>query len=201
MRLKQMIVGVPVALASALLVALPWLYNTFRSSGNPFFPYLGKYFSSPLWPNASPDILGDFTKYQLPGGSWQFLRWPIDFTYGGDFGVYFGGLGLSLIVLLVLAIPALQNSSQRRQSFCYFWNSWNIVDLEGHGLYPLLDSRSMVIHHGFGPGNGQTVSNTSRTSRGLLGCNRSGFLSFTLSDDHTLGMSQKDFLGTCTQEK
>ena len=112
-----MIVGVPVALASALLVALPWLYSTFRSSGNPFFPYLGKYFSSPLWPNASPEILGDFTKYQLPGGFWQFLRWPIDFTYGGDFGVYFGGLGLGLIVLLVLAIPTLQNSSNAAKAF------------------------------------------------------------------------------------
>jgi len=116
-RLKQMLIGMSVALASALLVAVPWLYNTFRSSGNPFFPYLGKYFSSPLWPNASPDILGDFTKYQLPGGSWQFLRWPIDFTYGGDFGVYFGGLGLCLVVLLVFAIPALQNSSSATKAF------------------------------------------------------------------------------------
>ena len=117
--LKQMIVGVPVALASALLVALPWLYSTFRISGNPFFPYLGKYFPSPLWPNASPDILGDFTKYQLPGGPWQFLRWPIDFTYGGDFGVYFGGLGLCVIVLLVFAIPALQNSSSAAKAFAF----------------------------------------------------------------------------------
>ena len=116
-RLKELILGVSAALASALLVALPWLYHTYRSSGNPFFPYLGKHFLSPLWPNASPLILGDFRKYQLPSGFWQFLRWPVDFTYGDNYGIYFGGLGLSLIVLLVLAIPTLENSSNAAKAF------------------------------------------------------------------------------------
>jgi hypothetical protein len=36
-------------MTGGLFVAAPWLWNTYRLSGDPFFPFLLKIFPAPLW--------------------------------------------------------------------------------------------------------------------------------------------------------
>lgn len=94
---------------SALLVLAPWLANSYDQSGNPVFPFLRRFFHSPLWP-------GDWVAFQLKAlrqfsvgsGIRGILMAPFELTFHTDRFVEGppGSLGLAFPTLLVLALFA-----------------------------------------------------------------------------------------------
>ncbi len=96
--------GMIYSACSFLVTLSPWLANSYRQSGNPVFPFLLKLFPSPLWPRGVDAIT--LSSYRLPSGWRGWLLWPIDLTYHTSRFVegYDGKLGLTLLVLLLLAL-------------------------------------------------------------------------------------------------
>lgn len=107
----SLIRGVPLGALTAALTASPWLWHSYRQSGNPFFPYFLDFFPVQNWPTGLGKMnLDDF---RLLGGLRGLLFWPIDMTYstskfveGTD-----GYLGLVLLVLLAAAILPFWNGT------------------------------------------------------------------------------------------
>jgi hypothetical protein len=99
--------GLALSAASFLIALSPWLVNSYQQSGNPVFPFLAKQFPSPLWPRGVGAI--SINTYRLPPGWQGLLRWPIDLTYHTSRFVegFDGKMGLTLLVLLILAIPVI----------------------------------------------------------------------------------------------
>jgi hypothetical protein len=95
------------ALAAALVTAGPWLWHTYRQSGDPLFPFVLRVFPAPLWPHGLGKV--NLDTFRLPPGPRGWFAWPIDLTYHTDRFVegYAGSLGLILPVLLVLVVPLL----------------------------------------------------------------------------------------------
>jgi hypothetical protein len=99
--------GLILSAVSFLIMLSPWLVNSYQQSGNPVFPFLSKLFPSPLWPRGVGAI--SINTYRLPPGWRGWLRWPIDLTYHTSRFVegFDGKMGLTLLVLLILAIPVV----------------------------------------------------------------------------------------------
>jgi hypothetical protein len=99
--------GLMLSAVSFLIMLSPWLVNSYQQSGNPVFPFLSRLFPSPLWPRGVGAI--SINTYRLPPGWTGWLRWPIDLTYHTSRFVegFDGKMGLTLLVLLILAIPVL----------------------------------------------------------------------------------------------
>ncbi|MBI3940492.1 MAG: hypothetical protein HY315_06625 [Acidobacteria bacterium] len=104
--------GLAFAAASGFLAASPWLWHTYRQSGNPFFPFLLRLFPAPLWPNG----VGTFNldSFGISPNLQGWLLWPIDMTYHTNrfFEGFPGSLGMVLPVLLVLGVPGFWKGSR-----------------------------------------------------------------------------------------
>jgi len=102
------------SMVGLLLTAGPWLWNSYRLSGNPIFPLLPNVFPSEVWPYRSG--IGNLIDFQMPQGWWQKVLLPLGMTYKTGLhagGYYHGALGLVLVLLLIIALPALRRSSWR----------------------------------------------------------------------------------------
>ena len=106
---KRSLGGAALGVACALLTAAPWVWNTYRLSGNPLFPLLLKTFPSPLWSDSVwPDGIVSVGRHLSPGLK-GWLLWPVEMTYQTDRFVegYPGNFGLVLPFLLFLGFVAL----------------------------------------------------------------------------------------------
>jgi hypothetical protein len=103
--------GLALSGCSALITITPWLVRSYQQVGNPVFPFLSEIFPSSLWPRGVG--FANLASFRLPAGWRGWLLWPIDLTYHTSRFVegHNGKLGLTLIVLLILAIPALRKGS------------------------------------------------------------------------------------------
>ncbi|HEY2932993.1 MAG TPA: hypothetical protein VGK99_14715 [Acidobacteriota bacterium] len=110
---KASIRGSLVALVAFVFVSIPWLWHAYRVSGNPVFPFLARLFPSALWPQGVG--IGNLDTFRLPQGPRGWFLWAIDLTYQTSRFVegYDGYLGLSLLVLLIFALPTLWNKPWR----------------------------------------------------------------------------------------
>jgi 4-amino-4-deoxy-L-arabinose transferase-like glycosyltransferase len=78
---KRSLGGAALGVACALLTAAPWVWNTYRLSGNPLFPLLLKTFPSPLWSDSVwPDGIVSVGRHLSPGLK-GWLLWPVEMTY------------------------------------------------------------------------------------------------------------------------
>lgn len=89
------------------IASLPWYAYTFATTGDPVFPFLRRWFSSPFWPNSAPDAFGQ-AQFQGPGSVLGWLRFPWTATFhtsttslASD-----GSLGFWLLALVPLAFGA-----------------------------------------------------------------------------------------------
>jgi hypothetical protein len=111
--LRRGLAVMAVAGASALVVLAPWLIHSFRQTGNPVFPFLLGLFPSPLWPYGVG--FANLASFRLPPGWKGWLLWPFEMTYRTSHYVegVDGKLGMSLLVLLVLAAAVVWRGSQK----------------------------------------------------------------------------------------
>lgn len=103
--------GLALAACCAAATLSPWLVRSYHQSGNPVFPFLLDIFPAPLWPRGVG--FANLGAFRLPPGWRGWLLWPIDLTYHTSRFVegFDGKLGLVLLVLLILAIPAIWKGS------------------------------------------------------------------------------------------
>jgi hypothetical protein len=106
--------GLTAAGAAALAASAPWLWNAYRQSGDPLFPFFLRIFHSPMWPK--PLGKGNLDNFRLSPGPLGWMSWPYDmivhtnrFVEGAP-----GYLGITLSVLLVVAIPFIFRLRSRR---------------------------------------------------------------------------------------
>ena len=99
--------GIAVAALGLAAAAGPWLWHSYRQSGDPFFPFLLKVFPAPLWPRGVG--FGNLVNFRLLDGPRGWLLWPIDMTYQTSRFVegFDGRLGMVLPVFLLMAIIAV----------------------------------------------------------------------------------------------
>jgi hypothetical protein len=104
--------GCALAGLGGFAIALPWMIHSYRQSGNPVFPFFFRLFPAPLWPHGVG--FANLDTFKLPPGPRGWFLWPLDMTYqtsqfaeGSD-----GRLGLVLIFLLVLAVPAIRRGNE-----------------------------------------------------------------------------------------
>lgn len=102
--------------AGGLATAAPWLWNTWRQTGTPFFPLLLNLFPSTLWPYGVD--LADLENYKLFPGLRGWLLSFLDFTYQTDrfINLIPGSLGFILPALLLLVPPALLHGSRTEKA-------------------------------------------------------------------------------------
>jgi hypothetical protein len=107
---KSTLRGLAVATIAFLVALSPWLVHSYQQSGNPAFPFLTKIFPSPIWPQGV--AFSSLDAFKLPSGWRGWILWPIDLTYHTHKFVegFDGKLGLTLIVILLVAVPALWRS-------------------------------------------------------------------------------------------
>ena len=94
-------------MAGAAVAGAPWLFHTWRLTGNPFFPMLSRLLPSPLWRMRIDAVWGGGFVFEK---GWRgLLLWPIDMTFHPDRYVETGpgGLGFLLLVFLALAVVSL----------------------------------------------------------------------------------------------
>ncbi|MFB3905223.1 MAG: hypothetical protein ACE15E_17370 [Acidobacteriota bacterium] len=122
------------SLVGILLTAGPWLWNSYKLSGNPIFPLLYTIFPSEVWPYRSG--IGNLADFQMRQGWWQKITMPLDMTFKTGLYVegYHGVLGLALVLFLILGVPALRRSS---------WRSWGVF---GSGVFGTLALWQMTTY-------------------------------------------------------
>jgi hypothetical protein len=95
---------------AALLIAAPWLAHSYDQSRNPVFPFLHRFFPSPLWPADLAAFASEVLRqFSLGRGIRSVLMAPFDLTFHTDRFVEgpAGFLGLAFPTLLVLAFVAV----------------------------------------------------------------------------------------------
>ena len=96
---------------ACLAGAAPWIWHTWRESGDPVFPFFLKLFPARLWPNGVG--MGDLEMFRLPPGWKSWLLWPISMTYETHRFVEWGNgsLGLAIPIVLIIALLAVRSLS------------------------------------------------------------------------------------------
>jgi hypothetical protein len=103
------------ALAALAFVvsAGPWLWHSYRQSGNPVFPFFLSVLPAPSWPNGFGKM--NLDNFRLSGGVRGWLFSPFDMTYstsrfaeGTD-----GYLGLVIPVILIASILIVRRGTAR----------------------------------------------------------------------------------------
>ena len=135
---RTLVQSLPLAALAFVVSAGPWLWHSYRQSGNPVFPFFLSVLPAPSWPNGLGKM--NLDNFRLPGGVRGWLFSPIDMTYstsrfaeGTD-----GYLGLVIPVILIASILIVRKGTARTQDAgdlrCFRYSS--VVDSDG--LHPLL---------------------------------------------------------------
>jgi hypothetical protein len=111
--IARTIKGLIIMEGAALVVAGPWLWQAYRQSGDPFFPFLTTIFPAPLWPfGLGAPSLG---RLHMVAGSRQWVTWPSEGAAGSGrlAELSMGNLGIAVPLLLMLACFACFGARRR----------------------------------------------------------------------------------------
>jgi hypothetical protein len=117
---RTLVRSLPFAALAFVVSAGPWLWHSYRQSGNPVFPFLLSILPATSWPNGLGKM--NLDNFKLSGGLRGWLLSPIDMTYstsrfaeGTD-----GYLGLVIPVILIASILIIQKgtASARMLAIC-----------------------------------------------------------------------------------
>lgn len=99
--------GAMIAGVAAIAVGTPWLWNAYRQSGDPLFPFFLRIFHSPMWPK--PLGKANLDNFRLSPGLLGWVSWPYDLIVHTDRFVEGspGFVGITLSLLLVVTVPRL----------------------------------------------------------------------------------------------
>jgi len=96
------------SVAGTVFAAGPWLLHTWRTSGNPVFPFLPSIFPSPLWRGHIDTVWGGGFAFEK---GWRVLLFPIDMTIHTRRYIESapGSFGLILLVFPLLVAFSLRS--------------------------------------------------------------------------------------------
>ena len=117
--LSRTLLFLPLGGVCSFLAAAPWLWNSYRQSQNPLFPFLKNFFPSPTWPYFAGTA--NLSNFQFQTGWKKWVLWPWDMTFHSDRYVegYPGTIGLVLLVFVGLLIPAMIWRRWKESSFLF----------------------------------------------------------------------------------
>lgn len=138
---------------------LPWLIKNWVQTGNPFYPLLGRFFSSDRAPVLEPGSfveLGLLAKRELLYGEsiWQIVGLPLRVFFFGqdDNPQYFDGV---LTPVLIVFLPWAFKGKWREEKkliaafvFCYFLYALFLVDLRIRYILPVVPALVLLLVYG-----------------------------------------------------